>query len=93
APLRSAVAALARRGRVPVGGAGTLTVDLLTPREHSVLTLVADGHTNRQVGERLFISEKTVSVHLTRIMSKLGATSRTEAVATAYSRGLLTLDA
>jgi DNA-binding NarL/FixJ family response regulator len=55
-----------------------------------VLALVAEGRTNRQVGAELFISEKTVSVHLSRVMSKLGAGSRTEAVSVAYARGLLT---
>ena len=65
------------------------TIDPFTPRERSVLRLVALGRTNRQVGEELFISEKTVSVHLSRIMAKLGATRRTEAVAIASERGLL----
>ena len=54
-----------------------------------MLALVAGGRTNRQVGAELFISEKTVSVHLSRVMAKLGATSRTEAVSVAYTRGLL----
>jgi DNA-binding NarL/FixJ family response regulator len=54
-----------------------------------VLALVAGGRTNRQVGEELFISEKTVSVHLSRVMAKLGAGSRTEAVSIAHERGLL----
>jgi DNA-binding NarL/FixJ family response regulator len=54
-----------------------------------VLALVAFGRTNRQVGQELYISEKTVSVHLSRIMAKLGASRRAEAVATAYERGLL----
>jgi DNA-binding NarL/FixJ family response regulator len=63
--------------------------DPLTPRERSVLALVAEGRTNRQVGAELFISEKTVSVHLSRVMGKLGASSRTEAVSVAYARGLL----
>ncbi|WP_309114514.1 LuxR C-terminal-related transcriptional regulator, partial [Saccharothrix sp.] len=58
-------------------------------RERSVLGLVALGRTNREVGEELFISEKTVSVHLTRIMAKLGASRRAEAVAIAFDRGLL----
>ena len=65
------------------------TPNVLTPRERSVLDLVAEGLTNRQVGERLFISDKTVSVHVTRVMHKLDAGSRTEAVARAYRRGLL----
>jgi DNA-binding NarL/FixJ family response regulator len=73
-------------------GTGSLPADTLTSRERSVLVLVADGRTNRQIGEELFISEKTVSVHLSRVMAKLGAGSRTEAVSAAYARGLLTAD-
>ena len=75
---------VSRNGNGGKPGAGPLT-----PRELSVLTLVADGRTNRQVGSELFISEKTVSVHLSRVMAKLGAASRTEAVNLAYTRGLL----
>ena len=71
------------------GPAPRETLDPFTPRERSVLRLVALGRTNRQVGDELFISEKTVSVHLSRIMAKLGATRRAEAVAIAYDRGLL----
>jgi DNA-binding CsgD family transcriptional regulator len=94
APLRGAVAKLARRGRILLSGDGDgrLPADTLTQREHSVLALVAVGRTNRQIGEELFISEKTVSVHLSRVMAKLGAGSRTEAVSAAYARGLLTAD-
>jgi DNA-binding CsgD family transcriptional regulator len=89
-PLGTAVAELARRGRIQLGDAVPRdTVDLLTPRERSVLALVAMGRTNREVGEELYISEKTVSVHLSRIMAKLGASRRAEAVAAAYDRGLL----
>ncbi|MCE7001264.1 AAA family ATPase [Kibdelosporangium philippinense] len=91
-PLQDAVAQLARRARLSLteDGAGPRdTVDLFTPREQSVLKLVAMGQTNRQVGEELYISEKTVSVHLSRIMAKLGASRRAEAVAIAYDRGLL----
>jgi DNA-binding CsgD family transcriptional regulator len=91
-PLGDAIAQLARRGRISLSENGADqrgTVDLFTPREQSVLRLVALGQTNRQVGEELYISEKTVSVHLTRIMAKLGASRRAEAVAIAYDRGLL----
>jgi ATP/maltotriose-dependent transcriptional regulator MalT len=90
-PLRDAIRKLARRGRVALtdGPAARETLDPFTPRERSVLGLVALGRTNRQVGDELFISEKTVSVHLSRIMAKLGATRRAEAVAIAYDRGLL----
>ena len=61
----------------------------LTPREAEVLALLARGRTNRQIGSELFISEKTASVHVSNILAKLGAGSRTEAVAVAASRGLL----
>ncbi|WP_018681081.1 helix-turn-helix transcriptional regulator [Actinokineospora enzanensis] len=91
-PLQEAVRKTARRARIALEETGVVRdeVDLFTPRERAVLTLVAAGRTNKQVGEELFISEKTVSVHLSRIMAKLGATRRAEAVAMAYDRGLLT---
>jgi DNA-binding CsgD family transcriptional regulator/tetratricopeptide (TPR) repeat protein len=63
--------------------------DALTAREAEVLTLVAAGRSNREIGEQLFISAKTVSVHVSNIMAKLGASSRTEAAALARRRGLL----
>jgi DNA-binding NarL/FixJ family response regulator len=90
-PLRDALRKLARRGRIALtdGVEPRETLDPFTPRERSVLRLVALGRTNRQVGDELFISEKTVSVHLSRIMAKLGANRRAEAVAIAYDRGLL----
>ena len=61
----------------------------LTPREREVLALVAEGHTNRQIGEALFISEKTASVHVSRLLAKLGASTRGEAAAIARRAGLL----
>jgi DNA-binding CsgD family transcriptional regulator/tetratricopeptide (TPR) repeat protein len=91
-PLAGALRELARRAGVRLEAAGSVPSpgpDPLTPRERSVLALVAEGRTNRQVGAELFISEKTVSVHLSRVMAKLGASSRTEAVTVAYARGLL----
>jgi DNA-binding CsgD family transcriptional regulator/tetratricopeptide (TPR) repeat protein len=54
--------------------------DALTAREQQVLELVAEGLSNGQIAERLFISRKTVSVHVSAILRKLGAASRTEAV-------------
>ncbi|MGQ0840164.1 helix-turn-helix transcriptional regulator, partial [Actinokineospora sp.] len=91
-PLRDAVRKAARRGRVSLDETVDPRdeLDPFTPRERAVLSLVALGRTNRQVGAELFISEKTVSVHLSRIMAKLGASRRAEAVAVAYDRGLLT---
>lgn len=61
----------------------------LTPREREVLALVAEGRTNGEVATRLFISTKTASVHVSNILAKLGAASRTEAAALARRRGLL----
>ncbi|MGW9554767.1 helix-turn-helix transcriptional regulator [Nocardiopsis sp. NPDC055551] len=60
----------------------------LTPREAEVLTQVAKGLSNREVGEALFISAKTVSVHVTNLMAKLGVNNRTAAVARARELGL-----
>jgi DNA-binding CsgD family transcriptional regulator len=88
-PLADACRALSRRARLGLAGGASPGLDTLTPRETSVLRLVADGRTNRQIGAELYISEKTVSVHVSRVMAKLAATSRTEAVAIAYQRGLL----
>ncbi|WP_460778567.1 helix-turn-helix transcriptional regulator [Nocardiopsis nanhaiensis] len=61
----------------------------VTPREAEVLAEVAKGLSNREVGEALFISAKTVSVHLTNLMAKLGADNRTAAVAKGRELGLL----
>jgi DNA-binding CsgD family transcriptional regulator len=65
-PLRDAVDALARRARL-VLGTGAPSASVLTPREQEVMPLVAQGLTNRQIGRRLFISEKTASVHDRRL--------------------------
>ncbi|HEX5015001.1 MAG TPA: helix-turn-helix transcriptional regulator [Candidatus Limnocylindrales bacterium] len=62
--------------------------DGLTRREYEVLTLVADGRSNRQIGEALFISDRTVARHLTNIFTKIGVTSRTQAARYAIDRGL-----
>jgi DNA-binding CsgD family transcriptional regulator len=60
----------------------------LTPREIEVLAVVADGRTNRQIAEILFIAEKTAAIHVSHILGKLGAANRVEAAATAYRLGL-----
>ncbi|MDV7223012.1 helix-turn-helix domain-containing protein, partial [Streptomyces prunicolor] len=65
----------------------------LTAREREVLRLLALGRSNRQIGEELFITGKTASVHVSNILAKLGAASRTEAVAIAYRQGLITPEA
>jgi ATP/maltotriose-dependent transcriptional regulator MalT len=60
----------------------------LTPRERSVLVLVAQGRTNREIGAELYMAEKTASVHVSRILAKLDVRSRTEAAAVAHRLGL-----
>ena len=62
----------------------------LTVRERDVLALVAAGATNREIGERLHMAEKTASVHVSRILAKLNVRSRTEAAAVAHRQGLVT---
>jgi DNA-binding NarL/FixJ family response regulator len=64
-------------------------IETLTPREHDVLVQVATGRSNREIAQQLFISAKTVSVHISNVMAKLDAASRTEAVAVARRKGLL----
>jgi ATP/maltotriose-dependent transcriptional regulator MalT len=61
----------------------------LTSRERQVLALVASGATNREIGEALYMAQKTASVHVSRILSKLNVRSRTEAAAVAYRHGLM----
>jgi DNA-binding CsgD family transcriptional regulator/tetratricopeptide (TPR) repeat protein len=61
----------------------------LTPRETEILALVAQGRSNREISGQLYISAKTVSVHISNILAKLGAAGRTEAAAVARRRGLL----
>jgi DNA-binding NarL/FixJ family response regulator len=65
--------------------------EVRTERERDVLQHVAGGNRNREIGERLLISEETVKVHIKHIMEKLGASDRTEAVAIAVRRGIIQL--
>jgi DNA-binding NarL/FixJ family response regulator len=63
----------------------------LTDRETDVLKHVAGGNRNRDIGQKLFIAEETVKVHMRHIMEKLGASDRTQAVAIAVRRGFIQL--
>jgi len=65
--------------------------ELLTQREIDVLRAVADGNRNRDIAEKLFISEETVKVHIKHIMEKLHASDRTDAVAIGVRRGIIHL--
>ncbi|GGZ78084.1 MULTISPECIES: ATP-binding protein [Streptomyces rochei group] len=86
APLRERLDDLVRRAR-PADTGDHATQ--LTAREQEVLRLLARGRSNRQIGEELFITAKTASVHVSNILAKLEAASRTEAVAVAYRQGLI----
>jgi DNA-binding CsgD family transcriptional regulator/tetratricopeptide (TPR) repeat protein len=93
-PLREACEQLARRARIALGDepppvASTADDPFgLTAREREVLVLVAAGRTNRQIGEELFMSEKTASVHVSRILAKLEVSTRGEAGSVAHKLGL-----
>ena len=63
----------------------------LTTREIEVLRQIAEGNRNRDIGEKLFITEETVKVHIKHIMEKLGASDRTQAIAIAIRRGIIHL--
>ena len=68
-----------------------LADEALTPREIEVLRHIAEGNRNKEIADRLSISEETVKVHVKHIMDKLGASDRTEAVAVAIRRGIIEL--
>jgi DNA-binding CsgD family transcriptional regulator len=72
-------------GEAPVARADTFG---LSRREREVLALIAEGRTNREIGERLFISQKTVGVHVGNILSKLRVSGRVEAAAVSIRLGL-----
>ncbi|GAA4734093.1 helix-turn-helix transcriptional regulator [Isoptericola chiayiensis] len=90
-PLAEATRTWARRARIALPGSRR-TSSPLTDREDEVLALVARGLSNRQIGEELFITAKTVSVHVSNLLAKLDVSGRAEAVAVAARRGLLPLD-
>jgi DNA-binding CsgD family transcriptional regulator/tetratricopeptide (TPR) repeat protein len=90
-PLLEDVVALARRARIDLATKSATPPDDglgLTPREMEVLLLVADGRTNPQIAEQLYISAKTASVHVSNILRKLEVANRGEAAALAHRHGL-----
>ncbi|GAA3840991.1 LuxR family transcriptional regulator [Sphaerisporangium flaviroseum] len=95
-PLSREITAMARAARVDIGSppdpppAPEPDPFGLTPREREVLLLLGQGWTNRQIARRLFITEKTASVHVSNILTKLGASSRGEAAVTARRLGIIT---
>jgi len=85
AELRTVAGTTGRRGREE----HTAESVALTAREQEILGLVAQGRSNGEIGRQLFISTKTVSVHVSNILAKLGAAGRTEAAAIARRQGVL----
>jgi len=85
----------AGKKRIPSEVAARLAEHLgeenLTSREIEVLRYAAEGNRNRDIGEKLFISEETVKVHIKHIMEKLAASDRTQAVSIALRRGIIEL--
>jgi DNA-binding CsgD family transcriptional regulator len=89
-PLVEAADTLARRvGLRAAGHPAPSGTELLTAREQEVLRLVAEGQSNSRIAERLYISPKTASVHVSRIIAKLEVNNRVEAAAVARRLGLL----
>jgi DNA-binding CsgD family transcriptional regulator/tetratricopeptide (TPR) repeat protein len=96
-PLYRSIETLARRARVPMDRPEPATPEPeperrpagLSGREVEVLRLVADGRSNGEIGEALFISRKTAGVHVTHILDKLGVANRVEAAMAAGRLGLL----
>jgi class 3 adenylate cyclase len=99
-PVRAAALALARRARLDVADPEVRADEAiarepdaaeslgLTPRELEILAIVARGRTNHQIAEELFITEKTVGVHMTNILAKLGVTNRIDAAVIADRLGV-----
>src|SRR5690242_3284757 len=91
-PLLAALTDLGRRGRLGRGherpGGQMNPLGGLTAREQEVLRLLAAGRTNREIASELFIAPQTASVHVSNILAKLGAASRTEAAAIAHAEGI-----
>jgi DNA-binding NarL/FixJ family response regulator len=94
-PLRAAIEELARGARLDLtpraaepAGAGRKSEWGLTPREREVLELLTEGLTNPQIASRLFIANRTVGVHVSRILTKLEVGSRFEAAMKAQRHGI-----
>jgi DNA-binding NarL/FixJ family response regulator len=87
---RRVIAAFARPGVAAAQGReAARRLDDLTPREHEVLVLLAGGATNAEIASALFLGETTVKTHVSRVLMKLGARDRTQAVVLAYELGVV----
>ncbi len=95
AGLLAEIDAVSSRTRISIEAPTRVTLDEssaerlgLTPREAEVLALLAAGRTNRQIGDELYVSDKTASVHVSNILRKLGVNSRVDAAAVAQRLGI-----
>jgi DNA-binding NarL/FixJ family response regulator len=86
---RRVIAAFARPGVSAAPGPATRRLSELTPREHEVLVLLAGGATNAEIAAALHLGETTVKTHVSRVLMKLGARDRTQAVVLAYELGVV----
>ena len=89
--IKSMLTELTRSGESKERDPEASNIATLTEREREVITLVGEGLKNKQIAERMFISETTAAHHLTSIFSKLGVSDRLELVIYAYTHGLATL--
>lgn len=91
---RSKTVVVVKEVRIPEGGpfvvdAARLKETGLTQREHEILGLIAEGLSNREIGERIFVSENTVKTHSSRVFDKLGVNRRVQAVQKGRELGLI----
>ena len=91
---RSREVTVIKEVRVPESGPFVVDAEKLkelgiTPREHEILGLIAEGLSNREIGERLFVSENTVKTHSSRVFDKLGVNRRVQAVLKGRELGLI----
>lgn len=87
--LMEGYASLSRTKEAPPPGRVLPVENDLTPREHDVLALLVQGASNREIAQRLFLSDKTVKQHVTKILRKQGVRSRSQAIIHAVKNGLV----
>ncbi|GAA1223313.1 response regulator transcription factor [Kitasatospora nipponensis] len=92
APVTAAAPATAAAAVVPIPAAEAPAGDGLTEREREVLLLIAEGLSNAEIAERLYLGQATVKTHINRVFAKTGARDRAQAVRYAYRNGIVPVD-